>query len=271
MKLEHWGTSNVGLVRKNNEDAVGSFPDARLFIVADGMGGRAEGEIASRMAVDVLHRSVLDFSAREAWPGATSRGIGATLWDRLLGRSLRRPPTDEDELGRLRHAVEFANRRIFEQGRGREQQEGAMGSTVVALLFAAGNARAHWAHVGDSRLYLLRDGDLRLLTADHTLLGEPYGGSERVPSDLPHTNRLTRALGVDPDVEVTLGSAEASHGDLYLLCSDGVSGMVKPEVLLDDLRSYSTLEAAGSALIAHALEAGGRDNASVLLVRLTGD
>ena len=168
-------------------------------------------------------------------------------------------------------AIELANERIFEAGHTGDgaPAQGAMGTTVVVLDCVLDDGRTYWAYVGDSRLYRVRDGDLALLTADHTLLGEAFWNQAKIPSDLPHTNRLMRALGITPTVEVSVGSDATQPGDLFLLCSDGVSGMIKPSDFLDELGRDQPLDQAGSALIQKALDAGGKDNASLLLVRVT--
>lgn len=269
MKLEFWSDSNIGLVRKSNQDAVGCFPEISLFVVADGMGGRSEGEIASRMAVDVIHETF----SRDGGPSGPGNGPDADqtrsgFWRSLFGGRAPAGKTTEPVDG-LRAAIELANLRIFEAGR--RQSEGndrqSMGTTVVALTFALEEGRVHWAFVGDSRLYRIRNRDLVLLTADHTMIGEAFRDQDTIPSDLPHTNRLIRALGIDPTVEVTTGSQPFEANDLFLLCSDGVSGMMKPAVLLDQLVINEDLQQAGEALIRQAMEGGGKDNASALLVR----
>ena len=118
----------------------------------------------------------------------------------------------------LREAVELANQRIFEAGQNQPNasRDRSMGTTVIALICALEQGQAHWAFVGDSRLYRVRDRELTLLTADHTLFGEAYRDQRSVPSDLPHTNRLIRALGINQDVEVSTGSDELQVSDLLL-------------------------------------------------------
>jgi protein phosphatase len=272
MKLEFWSDSNIGLIRKSNQDAVGCFPEISLFVVADGMGGRAEGEIASRMAVEVIHESL----ARDSGTGRAATGAGPDqtrggFWRSLFGG---RPAAGGkvQRVNGLRAAVELANLKIFEAGRRQNQEtnQPPMGTTVVALAFTLEEPSVHWAYVGDSRLYRVRNRDLVLLTADHTMIGEAFWDQERIPSDLPHTNRLIRALGIGPTVEVSTGSEPVELNDLFLLCSDGVSGMMKPDVLLQQLMASQDLEQAGAALIQQALDGGGKDNASALLVRAVG-
>jgi protein phosphatase len=277
MRLDSWSETNIGLIRKSNQDAVGCFPDLLLFVVADGMGGRAQGEVASQMAVDIIHECFQESPTlnRSGKEGQTLRRD--SFWRTLFSRS-DAPPGDADGAAgspgdRLRAAIELANEKIFEAGHAGEAEpaQGAMGTTIVALDCLLDDGRTYWAHVGDSRLYRLRGGELTLLTADHTLLGEAFWDQPNIPSDLPHTNRLMRALGITPRVEVSLGSEEMQPGDLYLLCSDGVSGMVKPSDLHQELARDRPLEEMGPAIIQKALDGGGRDNASLLLVRIIAD
>ena len=264
MKVESWADSNIGLVRKANQDSVGCFPELCLFVVADGMGGRSEGEVASRLAVDTLRESLFPDGRRN------ERGRS---WRTLLGVQGGKP--SEVDGPQLRAAVELANQRIFDAGQQQtsadSSQRGTMGTTVVALLCDVEAQRACVAHVGDSRLYRVRQHTVELLTADHTLFGEAYWDAGTVPTELPHTNRLVRALGIAPTVEVAMRSDRLLPGDLYLLCSDGVSGMVTPDDLRAELLAAGALEQTGQALIARALAGGGRDNASALLVRVIGD
>jgi PPM family protein phosphatase len=282
MRLDSWFDTNIGLIRKSNQDAVGCFPDLPLFVVADGMGGRAQGEVASRMAVDIMHEC---FQESPTLNRAASKEVETlrkdSFWRTLFSRTSPPPASDDDGGGdggesptqRLRAAIELANEKIFEAGHTSEgaPAQGAMGTTIVALDCVLDQGRTYWAHVGDSRLYRLRAGELSLLTADHTLLGEAFWDQPNIPSDLPHTNRLMRALGITPSVEVTLGQDGMQPGDLYFLCTDGVSGMVKPNELHEELKRERPLAETGAAIIQKALDGGGRDNASLLLVRIVGD
>jgi protein phosphatase len=272
MRFESWSKTDIGLVRESNQDSVGSFPDLGLFVVADGMGGHADGEIASGMAVDVLR----DAYAHEddTQPGRTLVSRGPLGWLERLGLGgARRDTRDEElaraEVGRLTAAVEEANRRIFARG----HEDGgavlrAMGTTVIAVAVHDWSRRIVWAHVGDSRLYRLRGGGLELRTADHTRFGEPYRSGGALPLDLPHTNQLTAALGVSPDVKVAAGVAEVQPGDVYLLSSDGVSGLLPAQTIAQVLGEMPTAEQAGQELLKRALAAGGTDNASLVVLRV---
>jgi protein phosphatase len=276
MKLEAWSDSNIGLIRKSKQDAVGCFPEIPLFLVADGMGGRSEGEVAAHMAVDVIREQFeRDAVPSNAQPPPNNGGFWSRLLARLFGTAPQddaKPPPDgaDERRRRLREAIELANARIFEAGQARVKAgEGSMGTTVVVLDCVLAERRVYWAYVGDSRLYRVRNGELALLTADHTLFGEAFWNQPQVPPDLPHTNRLVRALGILPEVEVADGSAELQENDLFLLCSDGVSAMVKPDALRAGLVDSGSIESAGKLLISKALEAGGRDNATLLLVKVS--
>ncbi|MBY0278917.1 protein phosphatase 2C domain-containing protein [Candidatus Binatia bacterium] len=281
MRFESWSKSDVGLVRESNQDHVGCFPDLGLYIVADGMGGHADGEIASGLAVDSL-REAYDHED-DTQPGRTQTSTRPLSWLARLGlvrtpaatgsgRSASGSRSDAElarrEVERLVSAVEEANRRIFERG----HRDGgavvrAMGTTVIAVVVHEWSRRLAWAHVGDSRLYRLRAGELMLLTADHTRFGEPYRDKRPVPLDLPHTNQLTSALGVAPNVGVEAGSTDLAGGDVYLLSSDGVSGLVPPEQLAE-VMTRGTVAEIGEELLRRAMAKGGTDNASVVVLRV---
>jgi len=259
LRVEYWADSHVGLVRQSNEDAIGCFPELNLFVVADGMGGHNAGEVASRMAVDVIQGVFQRERPRKE--------RAARLLHRLrrLGRPYN-PGQSPDAL--LRSAVELANRKIFEAGRPAKGETEArqMGTTAVVLYLAPDEPSAYWAHVGDSRLYRLRGDRLQLLTVDHTAHGKAYRQCDEAPLDLPHTNVLLQALGPVANVDVAVRTDELHSGDRFLLCSDGVSGLVGPAFTQRVLAESPTLAAAGEQLIQGSLAAGGKDNASAILV-----
>jgi len=257
MRAQAWSVSEIGLVRKSNQDAVGCFPDLSLFIVADGMGGHADGEIAAQTALAGVH---------EAFEGPASASEGWLAWlDRLLGRP-RQAAVDFDPRS-LEAAVKSANQRVLKLARANGDHV-VMGTTLVVLKLLA--QHAYWAHVGDSRLYRMRDGELRLLTADHTAHGEPYQGQADIPLDLPHSNLLSQAIGIRPDIRVSTGSCDVRPGDLFLLCSDGVFGMIDAAAMSTEMSGLREVEAIGRSLLERALAAGGRDNASLVVVRVDG-
>lgn len=247
MRLTSTAVSDIGRVRKSNQDSVGCFPELRLFLLADGMGGLTDGEVASRLAVDVISSHVAGSPN-----GASSGGDDASV---------------------LKAAIASANASILHEGETRGDNSGRsrIGATIVALRVSAEEGRASWAHVGDSRLYRVRDGKLGLLTADHTIAGAAYRDQASVPLDLPHTNVLVQALGVSPEVEPSLGEDDVRPGDVFLLCSDGVSALLPPPVLEQELSREVPVEEKAQNLIRLALEASGRDNASVVLVQVDGD
>jgi len=244
MRLDAYAASDVGLVRKSNQDAIGSFPDLQLFVVADGMGGHADGEVASRLAVEAVHGFFADGSAA---PAAAS------------------------DLERLKLAVERAHGRIQDEAQRCHQSPGArsLGTTVVALKLTPADQLASWVHVGDSRLYRLRGGELALLTADHTYFGHEYLNQEVIPTSLPHTNQLVQALGIEGAVDVAAAASPWQVGDLFLLCSDGISGQLDVATLQAQLAARGDLQSIGDALLRAARDAGGKDNASGILVRVS--
>jgi PPM family protein phosphatase len=244
MRLAAIGASDVGRKRAHNEDAFLVMPEAGLFCVADGLGGHASGEVASRMAVESLAAS---FSGAEAdVPGG-------------------RP----DE--RLAAAVRRANREIHARARAGVAPAG-MGTTLVAAFFAEGGP-LFVAHAGDSRAYLFRESELRRLTDDHSLLQDFIRRSNPSPAEVqafPHKNVVVRALGMRPEVEVELSQVEVRVGDVVLLCCDGIHGMVTDEHMAGILRAGGPdLQRANQALLDAAMAAGGGDNATSVLVQVT--
>ena len=231
---EHFHDSDLGRQRQGNEDNY--YVRAPLFVVADGMGGAQAGEVASELAVKEFEAGLPD----------------------------GRPPAEA-----LAGLIQAANAEIHRQARDDPDRAG-MGTTVTAAYLDGDTVVV--AHVGDSRCYLLRDGDLIRLTRDHSLVGELVARgklTEEQAETHPQRSVITRALGAYPDVEVDTEVFPARDGDVFLLCSDGLTGMVhEPELkpMLED-RGRS-LEQTGRALIAAANEAGGRDNITVILFRL---
>lgn len=231
--------SDRGLVRELNEDAHGraTTPEgALLLVVADGMGGHAAGEIASRMAVEII----LEVASSS---GAAPEAL-------------------------LREAVAEANARIFELG-GRQLGLAGMGTTVVALLLHP-DGSAWTAHVGDSRAYLQRAGHLAALTRDHSLVAELQRRgalSEEEAWRDPRRNQLTRCVGLGPSIEVELERLDALPGDRFLLCSDGLSGVIEAGHIAE-LLAGDELEVAAQDLVEAANACGGPDNVTVALAWL---
>jgi serine/threonine protein phosphatase PrpC len=234
---EQYAGTDTGLQRRANEDSL--LARAPLFVVADGMGGAQAGEVASRIAVESFQGGL----AHDASP----------------------------EEGLVAHAL-AANARIYELSRKNAEQAG-MGTTLTAVYVGEDDVAV--AHVGDSRAYCLRDGELLRLTDDHSLVDELIREGRLTPEEAeehPQRSIITRALGPEETVEVDTRSFRARPGDLYLLCSDGLTSMVPEarlaQLLIHHTRLHSSLRDTGEALIAEANRAGGRDNITVILLRL---
>jgi len=229
---EQFSATDLGRQRHGNEDNL--FVRAPLFVVADGMGGAQAGEVASEMTVRAFDRGLPEGAPEEA-----------------LVRVIRR-----------------ANREIHDRSQS-DRRTAGMGTTVTAAY--VGEDQVTVAHVGDSRAYLLRDGELTRLTRDHSLVSELIEQgrlTEEEAESHPQRSVITRVLGNEPDVAVDLEVFSARAGDVFLLCSDGLTSMVSEARVLELLTSAGSLEEAGRALIAAANEAGGRDNITVILFRL---
>jgi len=244
--------SHPGLRREGNEDAYCRRPDLGLYMVADGMGGHAAGEVAAHTVVEIVETFIND--TREAdvnttWPFPYDTGLP------LNGN-------------RMKAALRLANRRLSAAMEADENLRG-MATTVAALL--AGKGKPVVAHVGDSRVYLWRAGTLRQLTDDHSWVGEQIRAGVLTESDArrhPWRNVVTRALsgGEDPDVDIS--TIDVETGDRILLCSDGLSGVVSPEALETIVGNSPSLEATCQALIDAANEAGGPDNITVVMLQV---
>ncbi len=230
---EQYAGTDTGRQRRANEDSL--LARSPLFVVADGMGGAQAGEVASRIAVESFRHGLDDAS--------------------------------QPELALSALALE-ANSRIHELSHSNAEQAG-MGTTLTAVY--VGEREVAIAHVGDSRAYCLRDGELLRLTDDHSLVDELVRQGRLTPEEAiehPQRSVITRALGPEGTVEVDTRSFRARDGDVYLLCSDGLTTMVGEAELAAVLRAHPRLSEAGEALIAAANEAGGRDNITVVLLRL---
>jgi PPM family protein phosphatase len=233
---EEFHGTHTGQQRRANEDSL--YARAPLFAVADGMGGAQAGEIASRIAVETLSDGVPD------------------------------PDADHTVEERLADLVHEANERIHELSRSDDRRAG-MGTTMTAVL--VGEDEITIAHVGDSRAYLLRDGSLGRLTRDHSLVEELVQQGKLTPEEAhthPQRSVITRAVGPEARVEVDTQTSSARHGDVFLICSDGLTTMVPEPQVEELLTSAASLEDAGHALIDAANAAGGRDNITVVLFRL---
>lgn len=250
MQLKAAGLTHVGRQRQHNEDSFLVEHDAHLFLVADGMGGHAAGEIASRIAVDSITEFILHTKEDDGtWPHA---------YDEHYKRSTNR----------LMAAVRLANTRVLEAMRKDARLRG-MGTTVVACLADA--ETMSFAHVGDSRAYLIRDDQLSRITNDHSWVFEQVQAgmlTEAEAEKHPLRNVITRALGGALQVTPDATEVEMRAGDVYLLCSDGLTGMVpEDEILRVVTESDGNLEDACRMLIEAANERGGLDNVTAILVR----
>lgn len=247
------GLSDVGLQREHNEDSFCILAEHRLFVVADGMGGHRAGDIASRMATTEIKAF---FDATDIDDGSTTEGDSELSADQ----------------SRLESAVKLANQRIF-QASIRNRSVQGMGTTIVGALFNRKDRKIHIAHVGDSRAYRVQRGTITQLTRDHSLLNDYLlvmpnltdAQKERLPS-----NVITRALGMQDAVTVDLCFERVEAGDVYVLCSDGLNGMVMDDRILDIVReSGGDIEWAAKALVSEANQNGGEDNITVVLIQIT--
>ena len=249
MEVKAFGLTHVGRQRQHNEDAFLVEDDAMLFLVADGMGGHAAGEIASRIAVDSISEFILHTKEDDGtWPHA---------YDEHFKRSTNR----------LMAAVRMANTRVLEAMRKDARLRG-MGTTVVACM--ADDTTVSVAHVGDSRAYMIRDGQLSRITNDHSWVFEQVQAgmlTEAEAEKHPLRNVITRALGGALQVTPDASEIDARPGDVFLLCSDGLTGMV-PESVIQRIvtANIGDLEKACQQLIDAANERGGLDNVTAVLV-----
>jgi protein phosphatase len=251
MRVRFSGATDVGRKRNHNEDAFFLPTDTRLAIVADGMGGHASGEVASSIAVS----TIVDHFQRTA-------DMQPITWPYKVDRDLRA------DVNRMIVGVKLANLEIFERSQ-REAGLKGMGTTVVTIYFLDDTVII--GHVGDSRVYRLRDGRMTQLTEDHSLIND-YVKMKRVTAEeaenWPHKNVIVRALGMKENVAVDIVAEQPRIGDVYLMCSDGLSGMLSDEQMAHVVRSQADLDAAVEALIRGANEEGGIDNISVVLARI---
>ncbi|XXY52762.1 Stp1/IreP family PP2C-type Ser/Thr phosphatase [Sorangium sp. So ce269] len=244
--------TDVGLQRDHNEDSYAVLSEYDLFIVADGMGGHRAGDVASRLATE----SIADFFRSTSREDAT--------WPFHFDTSL------SEEENRLQAGIRVANRQIFERSI-RSRDCAGMGTTVVGALFSKKKNRIYVGHVGDSRAYRVRKGSISQLTRDHSLFNDYIMAmpelTEEQRAELPR-NVITRALGMNDSVAVDLISDEPQPGDVYLLCSDGLSGMLSDDQILHIVSSTEEVPEMCRRLIAKANENGGEDNITALVIRI---
>ncbi len=236
MVLHAFGSSDVGKVRPGNEDAFIVRSDIGLFAVADGMGGHIAGEVASRTALDAL------------------------------SAALTIAPADD---AAMLQAVRLANLAVWERGES-EHDKAGMGTTLTALAFVPGEAKCIIGHVGDTRVYLLRAGQLEQLTRDHTAAQEMVERGQltrQAARRHPLASMLYRSIGTRPEVDVDIVHTALASGDLLLICSDGLSGMVEDEDLLAILNQDKPLQTLSEELIDAANLRGGVDNITAVLIK----
>jgi len=245
--------THTGRRRANNEDHLLVRPDLGLFAVADGVGGRNTGEVASRLAVLSL-ANFFEATQAATWPDKYRALLDLTF-----------PPPAR----RLSAAIRKANEDVFSIASSREQHH-KMNTTIVAVHVPLGTNELYLGHVGDSRCYRVRDHVMEVLTRDHTLRNEarqqyPDIADERL-AQLPK-NMLARAIGRREDVELDISALTTKPGDVYLLCSDGVNAMIDDATILTALASYHDPQGAADRLIDLSNAAGGRDNISAIVLR----
>lgn len=246
MKWAYAGRTDVGKVRQGNEDALFADGERGVFIVADGMGGHVAGEVASQIVTETV-----------------GPGVSEALEQGLRGPDLKK---------RMLELIEEANVRILERAQDEPEKRG-MGTTLTLLALVPDDGYVI-DQVGDSRGYLFREGELRQITRDHTVVQQQVDRGALTPDqarDHPLSHILTRAVGTDNAVAADCYGAETKPGDIFLLCSDGLSGMV-PDAKIRTIIGKSTedLQEIAEALIEAANEAGGLDNVTALVVKITG-
>ncbi|MBX3213132.1 MAG: Stp1/IreP family PP2C-type Ser/Thr phosphatase [Labilithrix sp.] len=246
------GASDVGLQREHNEDSYVVLKEYDLFVVADGMGGHRAGDVASKLATETISEFFKSTANDDVtWPFHFDTNLS-------------------EEENRLLTGIRVANRQIFERST-RSREYHGMGTTVVGAMFSPRKGRMYIGHVGDSRCYRVRAGQIQLLTRDHSLINDYLLAmpdlTEEQRSELPK-NVITRALGMQDQVVVDLQHDEPTPGDVYVLCSDGLSGMVTDEEIQKIVVQNADIRDACAKLIARANEHGGEDNVTAVLIKI---
>ena len=247
MDFEFFSQTDTGRVRTNNEDAVALEESCGVAVLADGMGGYAAGEVASGMACDFIKSE-----------------LGRWLHEAAANAS------DGDVKRAMDICVDNANRAIFSAANSNPTYAG-MGTTLVLAVFRSG--RLLMGHIGDSRAYRLREGRIQQITKDHSLLQEQIDAGILTPEQAQfaaNKNLVTRALGVEDLVLMETHLHDIQSGDIYLMCSDGLSDMLRDSQIAEIMSAHANLPEMGAALVQAANDAGGRDNIAVVLVRAQG-
>jgi len=255
MKITYQAVTDVGRRRRDNEDSVFVNPEQHLFVVADGMGGHAAGEVASKVAVEAINEFLCLTSGDEeiTWPFGLDDSMSY-------------------DGNRLKTSLRYANRKVLDATKERSEYEG-MATTVAAVLVDS-DGTAHLAHVGDSRVYLMRDSILSQLTSDHSWVNEQLQSgiiSAEQARTHPLRNVVTRALGGKADLQVDMQLHRIKSGDILLLCSDGLTTMMADDEIASVMNAaQGDIEKAAKNLVANANERGGEDNITVALVQFEG-
>lgn len=243
-KVLSFGSSDIGLVRQNNEDAWNSLPQERFFVLADGMGGHKAGEVASAETVSVLSQLI-----QKAWHNSEKLTL-------------------EESEGYLRHAIEVVNRIIYQLSKSDDEFRG-MGTTLCTVFFH--DDGIIYAHVGDSRIYCFHAGKLDLLTNDDSLMREMMDLgqlNEKQISEALYKNVLTKAVGTELHIDPSVHTIDVCQNDIYLMCTDGLSDLVSFEEIEEILNLSTSLEDAGNSLVKRAKENGGYDNITLILMQI---
>jgi PPM family protein phosphatase len=246
------GLSDVGLQREHNEDSFVVLQEYDLFVVADGMGGHRAGDVASKIATETIS----EFFRTTANDDVT--------WPFHFDTNL------SEEENRLLTGIRVANRQIFERST-RSREYHGMGTTVVGAMFSPKKQRMYIGHVGDSRCYRVREGNIQQLTRDHSLINDYLLAmpdlTDEQKSELPK-NVITRALGMQDQVVVDLQHDDPVPGDVYVLCSDGLSGMISDDDIRQIIAGHPDIRDACRRLIQRANERGGEDNITAVLIKI---
>jgi protein phosphatase len=249
------GLSDVGLQREHNEDSFVVLKEFDLFVVADGMGGHRAGDVASKIATETISEFFRTTANEDVtWPFHFDTNLS-------------------EEENRLVTGIRVANRQIFDRST-RSRECHGMGTTVVGAMFSPKKGRMYIGHVGDSRCYRVRDSKIQLLTRDHSLINDYLQAmpdlTDEQKNELPK-NVITRALGMQDQVVVDLQHDDPQAGDVYVLCSDGLSGMVSDEDIERIVTTASDIRDACRRLIGRANEHGGEDNITAILIKIERD
>ncbi|MBN1652812.1 MAG: Stp1/IreP family PP2C-type Ser/Thr phosphatase [Deltaproteobacteria bacterium] len=251
MRITSIGLSDVGLQREHNEDSFLLLDEYTLYLVADGMGGHQAGDVASKMALETVSSFFAATQEEDAtWPFPVDPHLSLAE-------------------NRLCSSIKMANKQIFDLANTDHALEG-MGTTIVAIAFNLQKEIAYIAHVGDSRAYRIRNGEILQITRDHSLVNDYLNMMPDMPAEAMEVvprNVITRALGMQDSVVVDLRQEQVVHGDRFLLCTDGLSGQVADQKILEVLSDgESSLADCGKVLIKEANDAGGEDNVTVVIM-----